>query len=242
MINARQFSRLFHSFWRQFAPGLRTLAKVMHEQSYNYADPVADQHAPSKRGLSSELGFRAFCLRIRNQVENLSIDDAINQAELATSSYVYRLRRAEGDPDFLLRDIAVVDNAVRLDARIQCQQFELFCAPFQRWQKIEVEPLIPGCGFIDDCTGDLLIGHDLYESKSRIGQFEQSDLRQLITYAILSFLANPERISRIGILNPFKATRSIITLDEAIHIASGLSVLEFCVATADLLSSAMNSR
>jgi hypothetical protein len=242
MISVRQFSILFQNFWHPFSPGLRDLAKTLQAQVYQYAEPVSQQYAPSKRALSSELGFRAFCLRRQNGAGNLSIEEAISRCEAATSSYIARFRRSDGDPEFIVSDVATVDDEVRRDAQIQCRQLDLFCSTLPKYSIIKIEPIIPGCGIIDNCRGDLMVNDDLYESKSRVGQIEQSDIRQLLTYAILLSIASPERVSGIGILNPFRGTRSILEISDAVHIVSGCSLLEFCAMTADALTAERNSR
>lgn len=66
-----------------------------------------------------------------------------------------------------------------------------------------VDPKFEGCGFIDQCFGDIVVGQRLVEIKSGERSFGVSDLRQLLVYCTLNhYSKNPVEIDSIEIFNP----------------------------------------
>ncbi|MBA4109365.1 MAG: hypothetical protein C0487_07215 [Leptothrix sp. (in: Bacteria)] len=66
-----------------------------------------------------------------------------------------------------------------------------------------VDPRFDGCGFVDQCYGDIIIGQRLVEIKSGERTFGVSDLRQLLVYCTLNHYSRaPVQIDSIEIFNP----------------------------------------
>jgi hypothetical protein len=65
-----------------------------------------------------------------------------------------------------------------------------------------VSPQFEGCGIVDTCVGDVLIGPVLYEVKAGDRPVRSIDIRQLLTYAALNFAKKHRPIDRIGLVNP----------------------------------------
>ena len=81
---------------------------------------------------------------------------------------------------------------------------------------------------MDGCQGDVLDGSGtLFEVKSRLDNFEQADLRQVIVYAALSFLEGPARVTGVGLINPHKGLYVCATLDDIASDIAGISAREF---------------
>jgi hypothetical protein len=95
-------------------------------------------------------------------------------------------------------------------------------------QVLEVifEPSFSGCGFLNSCVGDVLIGDELYEVKAGDRRFRSTDLRQLITYCALNYAAGTCAIAKAGCVNPRRGTYFVFDLAAIAYAMSGKSAGE----------------
>jgi hypothetical protein len=92
--------------------------------------------------------------------------------------------------------------------------------------KVTFEPNFAGCGFLNPCVGDVLIGQELYEVKAGNRQFRSTDLRQLMTYCALNYAAGTHAITKAGCINPRRGTYFVLDLDAIAHEMAGKSSSE----------------
>lgn len=67
---------------------------------------------------------------------------------------------------------------------------------------IRLDPPFGGCGIVDACVGDLLVGDCLMEVKSGDRNFRGVDFRQCLVYLALNHANGHYPISRISVFNP----------------------------------------
>lgn len=84
-----------------------------------------------------------------------------------------------------------------------------------------VSPHFPGCGFVDESEGDLLIGNTLYEIKSADRNFRLVDFRQVLVYLALNTSARTYDIRSVGLINPRTGDYFEIKVDEFARSISG---------------------
>src|SRR6266404_7727905 len=84
-----------------------------------------------------------------------------------------------------------------------------------------VSPLFPGCGFVDESEGDLLVGNTLYEIKSADRNFRLVDFRQILVYLALNTSARTYDIHNVGLINPRTGVYFEIKVDEFARSLSG---------------------
>jgi hypothetical protein len=95
-------------------------------------------------------------------------------------------------------------------------------------QEIQVKPSFPGCGWIEDADGDLLVDSTLIEIKAGERQFRAIDIRQLLSYCALNNSARSFKIDSVALLNPRFGTyfeEDIESLCQKIAGSSSASVL-----------------
>jgi hypothetical protein len=75
------------------------------------------------------------------------------------------------------------------------------------------DPRFPGCGFVDEAIGDILLDHTLVEAKAVQRPFRSADIRQVLVYAALNHSSQLHRIEAVALVNPRMGTQVVETLD-----------------------------
>ena len=65
-------------------------------------------------------------------------------------------------------------------------------------------PYFKGCGLIDECFGDVIMGDTLYEIKSVSGNFIMEHFKQVFVYFALNYISKNYSLKNIAIYNPRK--------------------------------------
>jgi hypothetical protein len=105
-----------------------------------------------------------------------------------------------------------------------------------------LRPQFSGCGLLSACEGDVLDGSCLYEVKAGGRGFRVVDLRQLLTYAALSYAAGTLTFADIGLINPRTGVSWRRSIDEVCHSISGLRQGDTLSALVEQFSGASASR
>jgi hypothetical protein len=241
MISERQFAQLFNNFWHPLLPGSRALLKTVNQQVYQFSDRVTQVANTGTRAISSELGFRLFVSCTKGELSGpLSISDPrVQEIGIETARYIGRL----AGPSVMTAGDGAVDDATLNDALVECRQLELFASKIPKnWAPLIVQPRVPGCGIVESCAADLLAGEALFEVKSRAGPFEQADLRQLLTYAALMHLEEPDQVGVVGFANPHLGRAVSVNLEAAVFALGSVSVSQFAAMLAEACSQDLASR
>ena len=90
-------------------------------------------------------------------------------------------------------------------------------------EPIIVFPPIAGCGLIDACEGDVIVGRRLYEVKAVDRNYRAIEVRQLLTYCALNHVSGESHLDGVGLLNPRRGTCVELDLDELCRDVSGES-------------------
>lgn len=74
-------------------------------------------------------------------------------------------------------------------------------------------PPFKGCGILDSCNGDLLVGEELIEIKAGDRSFRARDVRQLLTYCALNHSSHEYALTKVGCANPRRGTKFSIDIE-----------------------------
>ena len=88
-------------------------------------------------------------------------------------------------------------------------------------ETIICKPPFPGCGLVDPCVGDILVGATLYEFKSVDRTFRSHDFRQVLVYAALSHACDAYTIETTELINLRRGVAFRASVDELIEGMSG---------------------
>jgi hypothetical protein len=101
---------------------------------------------------------------------------------------------------------------------------------------VKFAPTFRGCGLLDACAGDILIGNKLFEVKAGDRPYRSSDLRQLLTYCSLNSVDHSHEIKSVGCVNPRHGTYFCIEVDLLALELSSKSATELFAEIIYLLS------
>jgi hypothetical protein len=159
-----------------------------------FAEPMISA-CDDNRGLINETAFRLFA-QSRSEgktVRRLQPDSVVASMDAALH-FIRRFREYSRTP------IAPLSEGGVREAKVLASRLEQ-CVRELRPQRVVVSPAFAGCGWVDECNGDLLLDNMLCEVKSPEGKFRGWDLRQVLVYAALNFESKAYDIATVCLLN-----------------------------------------
>jgi hypothetical protein len=105
-----------------------------------------------------------------------------------------------------------------------------------------VRPKFFGCGIIDACYGDAIVGGTLFEVKAGERGFRSIDIRQLLTYAALNHISRGYEIRCVGLINPRTGISFEMNLDDVCFEVSGMGAPDMLSKVVQVISSGDISR
>ncbi|SFO48497.1 hypothetical protein SAMN05216330_103223 [Bradyrhizobium sp. Ghvi] len=241
MISASTFCKVYSSFWKSVAPTTDIFVRRLNLGHYVREFPgMTSAAAPIRRGFINEVAFAAFC-----QTANDGVGwppGGLSPEELDRAvSYVRSLPiRRETQGDIASEGGLAPEEVVDIDEqRRRLLWMFLLNKPAG---SLLTEPIFPGCGMIDSCKGDLIASDALYEVKAGDRLFRSIDVRQLIVYGALNFIAKRFKIERLGLFNPRVGIGATMSADDLCFEISGKQSSELFSEIAAAFSSGEMSR
>lgn len=191
MISEHKLASAYSSFWRITLPFSDAFTRRMNLATKPFAQHYELNVTSERVALVSEMSFRFLgrALSAPADIDRASIEDAAQEAWLYISRF----------PDsgtLSVPNETEVREALNLSARLR----EFFKAD-GAGEPLIVSPLFHGCGLVDDCAGDMLVGTTLYEIKNVDRNFRIVDVRQLLVYCALNAEKPRYTIDSIGLVN-----------------------------------------
>ena len=87
-------------------------------------------------------------------------------------------------------------------------------------------PYFKGCGLIDECFGDVIMGDTLYEIKSVSGNFIMEHFKQVFVYFALNYISKNYSLKNIAIYNPRKDLCFKIPIQQFAVVIAGKSYVD----------------
>lgn len=195
MITERRFADGFQSFWKSVMPMATDYIRRENLRLTRFLEPMAET-STANRGVTNELAFRLFA---ESRALSVPIDGltsaSIRKAITTAVDFIRRFREySRGPLDAPSKQ--AVEEAIEL-----AQRLEYFVVG-RRPTTLTVQPTFPGCGWVDECSGDLLLDRTLCEVKASQDRFRSRDLRQVLIYAALNQLAGRYAVTDLCLVNP----------------------------------------
>lgn len=235
MISERIFSKRYSSFWAELLPWCERFARLINLSYDRYEHEFeTDNLATSERAIVNELAFEWFAWSVHAGIplDGIAADE-LRDLEGAVSSKI-ALLSGTGDGSIVL------SNAERREAKAIARSIQKYFSARHANEPIMTSPHFPGCGFLDSCYGDAVVGRCLVEIKAGDRNFRSVDLRQVLIYAALNSVSEQYDLSEIVLLNPrrgiyYRASIEAIcaeagghsseeVLNEIVNFVSGLGV------------------
>lgn len=222
MISERRLVSSHSAFWRNAMPMADAFVRQMNRTLTRVVPPCKSSFKGIRNSLISELSFRFYSC-ICN--EKISISDLLNNVDLIGSiasdvcKYISRLERSEvAVPEMNAEEI---NEAVAL--AINLKNSMTYSNP---GKNILTRPHFIGCGIVDDCEGDILVGTTLYELKNVERDFRLTDIRQLLTYCALNLASRQRDIDTVGLVNARSGLTYKMNVNKLSYLVAGVSADE----------------
>ncbi|TRL33057.1 hypothetical protein FM996_11265 [Methylosinus sporium] len=235
MISEVAFARDFSAFWRTVTPTLEGFIRRMNRGLYDRDDvPMQTMTAANRRAYVNEVAFETFCVvSLRGQhAEVAQTAEATIAAAADTVKRSASSIPSDGDyeDEFNSAEIQDIKEQVRRLTK------RLVTPGSHRLYK----PEFRGCGIIDTCRGDALVGNTLFEVKAGDRSFRSIDVRQLLTYLALNFVSGQYGIRFGGLVNPRIGVSFEVEVEELCFEVSGrdasglLSDISYAISSGEI--------
>ena len=231
MISEVSFAKGFLSFWDTVIPYMKQYMKIcnLDLESFEAAENI-QFFENTYKSLSAELGFRLFCKEL-NEGEQSFTPQVIGKIEKETCNYIAKF----GDIDI---SRVTITEEERIEAIwLKNNLIRFFKDIWKDKSLIITNPFFAGCGILDHCWSDIIVGDTLFEIKAVDRNFQAPDMRQLLTYLVLNYASKNYNIKRIGLLNPRRCVFYWDNINNAVAMISGKSFDWMANETINLLSS-----
>jgi hypothetical protein len=121
------------------------------------------------------------------------------------------------------------------EAKSLAERLESFVQRFPGCN-VKIAPSFPGCGWLDECSGDLLIDKVLCEVKAGENRFQGRDFRQVLIYAALNFQSRRYDIGSVCLVNPRLGIYIHEDLDDLCFGLAGAPATEVFAEIVDFIS------
>ncbi len=175
---------------------------------------------PRFHGIVNELAFRLF---VRTSKEGRLLK-SLTESEI-TASVLEAKRFIESFRQHGRGRVPKPGEAEIRESIVLAQRMKTF------FDRVSVSPLIfqpifTGCGWLNECEGDILSSNVLYEIKSGERTFRMLDVKQLLVYCALNFSAKSYDIAEVSLVNPREGTYFSEPLNRLCELLSGQSAME----------------
>lgn len=195
MISERQFATLYTSFWASALPLAETAVRALNLRVDRVFEPLEANCEAALNGFVNEFAFRL--AESSHRAESGAImSDKIREVYGSTEAYIMRL------PHPVVPSSPSEREAATRDAMAIANRLAEIIRQARGTRGVTYRPAFLGCGMLDACEGDILMGDELWEVKSGDRQFRQTDVRQILIYCAMNHAARTRQIDRYSLVNP----------------------------------------
>lgn len=224
MINEKQFAKYYISFWTNLlARQKKALVMINDSLSHNFNDLHDSQTSSNRRALINQSGFNLFKFSNKKQVNITKfIKDANNTQEVfdLTQAQLFAYLSKEDE------DLKPLDDIEKNEAIYLGKNIEKYFYTKYKYSELLINPEIQGCGLINNCFADVIVGDTIYEIKASDLKIQQMDIRQLLTYCALNHSSGQYNIKNIGYYNPRTGQYFKMNIDEFCYFYSKKNSVE----------------
>ncbi len=222
MISETTFANRYTSFWRELLPNSDRAIRRINLSVERFCMPVRELSAADRRGYINEVAFAVFSSSFSSETNSFEKLTKIQMSEIYKNVRKQLLKYKGIENKQVVRPRA--SEAPEVTALIsnlkQIKEIKQFNG------KMITAPNFDGCGFIDGCRGDLLIGKSIIEVKAGDRNFRSTDFRQLLVYLALNYLSKQYVLDEVGLVNPRLGTFVVMPVDNMCMEMGGRSGAE----------------
>jgi hypothetical protein len=252
LITEKRFALSYRSFWNSIIPLAWSYVRRRNLQVDTFVDAPLVSGLNENRGVINELSFKLFAESREKGVPASDLEqEDIDQSIKRALDFIRRFREYSRKP------VPWPSLNAIAEARALAERLERFVERFPGFSVV-IAPSFPGCGWLDECSGDMLINDVLCEVKSggsRIRRrvksggtpfegpvtsggtrFQGRDFRQLLIYAALNFQSRRYDIDSVCLVNPRLGIYLQENLDDLCFELAGAPAIEVFAEIIDFVS------
>jgi hypothetical protein len=227
LITEKLFVLNHSAFWGKLLPMEHSYIRIINRMCKTIYKPLGSTSSSSQRGVINEVGFRLFRAKtlyreLTDELVSECIDDGLN--------HILHMRQLNRTP--AMRP----SNDDLAEARKIAERLLTYFGPRMQ-TSIAVFPRFSGCGWLEQCEGDVLSDNVLFEIKAGARHFRNIDLRQLLAYGALNFASKQYDIHMIGLFNPRLGRLFIEDVETVCRFLCGRSAVDVFGDIVDYVSS-----
>jgi hypothetical protein len=238
MISEKFFIENYSSFWKELFP-----MSLFFIKGVNLKNKECVYHSLYTEGRRiSFISQLSFILAERVLMKKISKEEllTLRQADKSFSLvFEYAKKQILQYPDADERLVDALDEGEFIDVIELAKRLITF---FNYGDNIKFSPMIKGCGFLDNCYGDLLLDKTLWEIKCVNHSFKMNDFKQLFTYVAFNSISRQYDIERIGLYNPRNNANFEINVNEFARIVSGREYNDLCLSLISFVTNENQSK
>ena len=213
MISEITLAKHFSSLWDMITPNSENVIKSLNKTLIGLRRYPFNYSKPERRALINEIGFELFSQTLQRSdagPDGISLAGrramAIAAAQANQSRFEHHAKDILVDPSQIemLESMSIANTLSSYVREIRLHTTD---------RQVSLRPDLRGCGILDKCEADLLVGDILIEVKSGDRNFRSLDLRQLLIYATLNYIEGTHKIRKISCVNPRRAVYFLVDID-----------------------------
>jgi hypothetical protein len=229
VITERAFASSHAAFWNDLLPMGEHYIRVANRLVERFDEPLSAGTVPGQFGLVNELSFRLYAHATGCGLEVPELTADVLQLQAAVSKQFIESFRQHGRQPLAALGEDGLRDAMVLGDRI-AKFFSDVGVP------VQVMPRFPGCGWVGECSGDVLAGRALYEIKAGARSFRMLDVRQLLTYCALNFASKLHQLEFVGLMNPREGVYMMEPLNSLCDALAGRNAIDVLGDIVDYVS------
>jgi hypothetical protein len=218
LITEKAFVLAHTSFWQELLPASERFVRAMNLCVERFEKPLRPRSPEALRGLVNELAMRLVAAAFDESVGSEQLlASHVTLCVQAATAFIRRFRQSSRE------ELPPLTPEGIEESKELAQRLEGFFHTHAN-EALELFPLLPGFGWLDECNCDAWTAEAIFEIKSGDRTFRSIDVRQVLAYLALNHLAGGRHLGVVFLVNP---RRGIFFRIEVEELASELSARPF---------------
>lgn len=218
MISEKQFIFSFSFFWKSILPTSTLFLKKINGELYTRQYEYLHSNITGRR--RSFLSYVSFQIYVAIANKQFDQDDFSFQVyKSIEAEFIKKFRELESeDPEIT----APLDVTEFEETMILADRLNNFFSTTAN-EQIITNPSFKGCGYLNNCYGDIIADDTLYEIKMVNRNFRIQDCKQLLTYCALNHATKQYKINNVALFNSRSGKLIKMNIDDFCLTLSGKS-------------------
>ncbi|WP_127575732.1 hypothetical protein [Paenibacillus barengoltzii] len=218
MISEKEFIFNFSFFWKSILPTSSLFLKKINDELYTKEYEYLNSGITGRRrSFISYVSFQIYVCFANKQYQEDQF--TFETYKLIEPEYIKRFCELDSDDSEITLPLNVIEYE---ETMILAQRlYKFFSSNYNN--QIVTNPAFKGCGYLNNCYGDIIADDTLYEIKMVNRNFRIQDCKQLLTYSALNYATKQYQINNVALFNSRSGKLVKMNIDDFCLTLSGKS-------------------